>query len=260
MSSRTKRPSVPPERIEEAGLNALQTTRQVFYDGWLLRVSPGSAKRARSVSAHFGSTLPVAEKIAHCEDVYARCGLPMLFRLTPFSKPAGLADALRERGYVEFGTTLVQAVQVAQAPSEGPTARHATTRAVEVIDFVNAVVELRGSTEVQRDALIERLQASPLESHYVLVEERGRVVCTAQMAADGGVAGVFDVVTAPHARSRGHASRAVSRLLAWAWNHALGTVYLQVTADNAPAIAVYRKFGFETLYTYRYFGPPGECR
>ena len=35
-------------RIEEAGLNALQTQRQLFYDGWLLRVSPGKAKRARN--------------------------------------------------------------------------------------------------------------------------------------------------------------------------------------------------------------------
>ena len=43
-------------RVEEIGLNALQTQRQLFYDGWLLRVSPGKAKRARSVNAHFGST------------------------------------------------------------------------------------------------------------------------------------------------------------------------------------------------------------
>src|SRR5206468_1751271 len=35
-------------RIEEAGLNALQTQRQLFYDGWVLRVSPGKAKRGRS--------------------------------------------------------------------------------------------------------------------------------------------------------------------------------------------------------------------
>ena len=32
-------------RIEEAGLNAMQSQRQLFYDGWLLKVSPGAAKR-----------------------------------------------------------------------------------------------------------------------------------------------------------------------------------------------------------------------
>ena len=40
-------------RVEEAGLNALQTQRQLFYDGWLLRLSPGKARRARSVNRPF---------------------------------------------------------------------------------------------------------------------------------------------------------------------------------------------------------------
>ena len=252
--------TVSSQRIEEAGLNALQTQHQLFYDGWLLRVSPGSAKRARSVSPHFGSTLPLPDKIAHCEDVYARCGLPVLFRLTPFAQPEGLAQALRARGYVEFGTTLVQVLALAHPPSEIAVQRGVVTRAVDVVEFVNAVAELRGSTEVQRDALLERLAASPLESHYVIVEQKRQVVCTAQSAADVGIAGIFDVITAQHARGRGYASHAVARLLAWAWGHAMDAMYLQVTADNAPAIATYRKFGFSTLYTYSYFGRPGACR
>src|SRR4029450_6956348 len=49
-------------RVEEAGLNALQTQRQLFYDGWLLRLSPGTAKRARSVNPHFRSSLPLGGK------------------------------------------------------------------------------------------------------------------------------------------------------------------------------------------------------
>src|SRR5512141_3183507 len=89
-------------RIEEAGLNALQMPRQLFYDGWLLRLSPGSAKRGRSVNAHFGSTLPLEGKIGHCEDVYARHALPVLFRVTPFTQPPDLEAALAARGYVAF--------------------------------------------------------------------------------------------------------------------------------------------------------------
>ena len=88
---------IDARRIEEAGLNALQTQRQLFYDGWLLRVSPGSAKRARSVNAHFGSTLPLDEKIAHCERVYGERELPALFRITPFVHPADLEGALARR-------------------------------------------------------------------------------------------------------------------------------------------------------------------
>jgi len=87
-------PAVDPRRVEEAGLNALQTQRQLFYDGWLLRVSPGKAKRARSVNPHFESSLPLPEKIAYCERIYEERGLPALFRMTPFAQPRTLEAAL----------------------------------------------------------------------------------------------------------------------------------------------------------------------
>ena len=88
---------VAAARVEEAGLNALQTQRQLFSDGWLLRLSPGKARRARSVNAHFGSTLPLDAKIARCERLYAAHELPTLFRVTPFVQPPRLDDALVER-------------------------------------------------------------------------------------------------------------------------------------------------------------------
>ncbi len=106
---------VDAARIEEAGLNALQTRRQLFYDGWLLRVAPGKAKRARSVNAHFGSTLPLPAKIVHCEALYARHGLPALFRITPFVQPPELDAALAARGYAAFEATLVQALPLPSA-------------------------------------------------------------------------------------------------------------------------------------------------
>ena len=82
-------PHPDPVRIEEAGLNALQTQRQLFYDGWLLRISPGTAKRARSVNPNFGSSLPLPGKIAYCENIYAQHGLPTLFRMTPRRAASG---------------------------------------------------------------------------------------------------------------------------------------------------------------------------
>ena len=75
----------------------MHTRRQLLYDGWLLFLLAGKAKRGRSVNAHFGSTLPLADKIAHCEELYARHGLPTLFRITPFVQPANLDDRARAR-------------------------------------------------------------------------------------------------------------------------------------------------------------------
>jgi RimJ/RimL family protein N-acetyltransferase len=246
-------------RIEEAGLNAMQSQRQLFYDGWLLKVSPGTAKRARSVNPHFGSSLPLAGKIDHCEAVYARHGLPTLFRMTPFSRPPDLDRALAERGYEAFGETFVQVLALDRPPEPPECADDVTVEAPDTDAFVADVNELRNATPQQREAHRERLVNSPLDKRFAVVRAAGRVVCTAQVAIEGPLVGVFDVITAPDARGKGYATLACASLLSWAWQHGANAAYLQVSADNAPAIAAYRKFGFATAYTYHYRGRPGEC-
>jgi GNAT superfamily N-acetyltransferase len=246
-------------RVEEAGLNALQTQRQLFYDGWLLRLSPGTAKRARSVNPHFGSSLPLAEKIAYCENLYARQALPTLFRMTPMSRPADLDRVLADRGYETFGETLVQTLAMDRPPELPNRADEVAVEAPEIDAFVDAVDRLRRSTPGQREAHRERLVNSPLIKKHALVRAGDRVVCTAQVAVDGSLVGVFDVITAPDARGNGYATLACAWLLSWAWQHGANVAYLQVQADNAPAIAIYRKFGFATAYTYHYRGRPGQC-
>jgi GNAT superfamily N-acetyltransferase len=246
-------------RIEEAGLNALQTQRQLFYDGWLLRVSPGTAKRARSVNAHFGSSLPLPDKIAYCESVYARHALPTLFRMTPMSQPARLDSALAERGYQAFSETLVQTLRLDRPPELPDHADEVVVDAPDTDAFVDAVDRLRSSTPQQREAHRERLVNSPLMKRHATVRAAGRVVCAAQVVVEGPLVGVFDVITASDVRGNGYATLACASLLAWAWQHGANAAYLQVSADNAPAIGAYRKFGFTTAYKYHYRGRPGEC-
>ena len=258
-ASRTDALAIDPRRIEEAGLNAMQTQRQLFYDGWLLRLSAGKAKRARSVNAHFGSTLPLARKIGHCERIYAQQELAPLFRITPFDQPADLEAALAARGYHAFDETLVQAVRFERAPDIPDAPDEVGIAALGVDAFVETVGDLRGSTATQREAHRERLLHSPLEKRGVTVAVSGRVVCAAQVAIEGELVGVFDVTTADDARGRGYATLACASLLSWAWQHGANVAYFQVNADTAPAVAIYRKFGFVTVYTYHYRGPQGRC-
>jgi len=231
-------------RVEEAGLNALQTQRQLFYDGWLVRLSPGKAKRARSVNAHFGSTLPLAAKLEHCEALYAR----------------HLDGALAARGYEAFEETLVMAMPLAMAPVVPALAAGITLTDVDANGFVDVLGNLRRSPAQQREAQRERLVNSLLQSRMIAMRAGADIVCAAQIAIDGDQAGIFDVVTAESARGSGYATLACAALLAWASQQGARAAYLQVDANNAPAIAVYRKFGFATLYTYHYRGRPGDAR
>jgi GNAT superfamily N-acetyltransferase len=244
-------------RLEEVGLNALQTQRQLFYDGWLLRVSPGKAKRARSVNAHFTSSLPLAHKIEHCEKVYAARGFPVLFRITPFVQPPDLDAVLAARGYEAHETTLVQVMPLVQAP-DALQLPDVDVTSPSADAFADAVAALQHATPAQRDAYYERLVESPLATRALLAQGEEGVVGVGTVMLDDGLAGIFSMATAPEMRGRGVATALLGQLLAWAWDHGATHAYLQVDANNHRALAVYRRFGFVTAYTYHYRARPGE--
>ena len=257
MTARAKSGTPDLRRIEEAGFNALQTQRQLFYDGWLLRVAPGKARRARSVNAHFGSTLPLAQKIRYCERFYAERHLPVLFRITPFVQPADLGDALAAHGYEAFDPTLVQVARLATPPEPvDPTG--CEIAAPSDAEFADALAQLQDLSREGRDALFERMAASPLRTRALLAYADGAPVAAGTVMLEDGLAGVFSMATAPAMRRRGVATALLGRLLAWAWERNATHAYLQVDAQNAPALAVYRKFGFASAYTYHYCGRAGD--
>jgi GNAT superfamily N-acetyltransferase len=132
------------------------------------------------------------------------------------------------------------------------------TRALALPDYCAAVAAIRGSTDEQRIAHHARLANAAIGFHGAVVTHDGQPVASGQLAYEGDVAGLFDVVTTDSLRGRGYATALCTHLLSWAWSRGMRIVYLQVTADNAPALAVYRKFGFEPRYTYHYRCRPRE--
>jgi len=235
-------------RLEELGLNSSTPPGQLLYDGWLLRLLPGKAKRARSVNAVYPSTRPLDEKVAHCEDVYRARGLPPIFRVTPFSEPPMLDAALEARGYARRDETSVESAFI---ETPGPAAPPA---AMELAAWVDAVALLRGSPTHHRESHLARLASSPLPLRpLALTDERG-IVATGLTIVEGSHAGLFDIITREDARGRGYARRLVAALLAHA--HALGArhAYLQVQLDNEVARRLYASFGFVQRYTYWYRG------
>ena len=240
-------------RLEELSLNSSAPPGQLLYDGWLLRFSPGKAKRARSINAIYPSRLPIEEKVAYCERVYGERGLPAIFRLSVHTDPRGLDSLLAGLGYESFSPTEVHAAAIDPARLAG--VEVAAPRLEEWFDMVG---DLRGSPIEHRSAHLARLNALPLASCAVAVLESGAPVATGLAILEDGHVGLFDVVTREGERRRGHARTIVAALLRWGWEQGARQSYLQVEEGNAPAIALYRKFGFAPVYRYWYRGRPGE--
>jgi N-acetylglutamate synthase len=245
-------------RIEDAGLSASQPREQAIYDGWLLRYANGKAKRARSVNPIAAGDLPLEEKLAYCAEFYARQGVPLILRITPFSRSAGIDAALAALDYTAAEETRVMVAPLnrgASAPApEAPVAELARAEFGVVLAGLHGLDPVRAA--VERD----RFAHSVVDGLYLTVHEEGRAVACGCAVFDGALVGVYGMATAATHRGRGMATRLVAELLQRARGRGCATAYLQVDAVNTPARRVYAKFGFTDRYAYWYRSPPGKGR
>jgi GNAT superfamily N-acetyltransferase len=239
-------------RIEDAGLNASAPPQQLWLDGWIVRFSPGKAKRARCVNAVSPGRLPLADKLAQAEAVFRAAGLQMVVRITPFSQPAGLDETLAGLGLQAFDDTQVLAGDL---PTMSLAARIPLDSRLEpaaAADYAQVVGRLRGSPPMQQQAHAERLALSPVPYRGWILRRGDEVLACGQYAREGEFVGLYDIFTAPAARNQGLSQALCAELLRRAAAEGARTAYLQVDAANTPALAVYRKLGFAPGYSYHY--------
>jgi GNAT superfamily N-acetyltransferase len=249
-------------RVEEAGINASAPREQLWIDGWLVRFSPGRAKRARCIQAVASGRLAVAAKLQRCLPVYVGAGLRPYVRVTPFSEPSQLDQQLADIGMERIDDTrvMVTAMPVRAGASHAP-ARAADIRfeAADAATFARWIGAERGSSAVECRAQAERLRDAPVPHCAVLVvDPNGAAIAGGQVAVEGDLAGLYDIATTPAARNRGIAEALCRHLLAIAAGLGASTAYLQVDAGNDPARRVYRRLGFEDAYAYHYRTPPAH--
>lgn len=239
-------------RIEDASLNASAPPQQLWLDGWLVRFSPGKAKRARSVNAVAPGRLPIATKLAHAAAVFQQAGLPLVVRITPFSMPEGLDDTLASLGLQRFDDTLVMVGDLAAMDLQPTLPPDCQLQAAGPAEYATVVGGLRQSPAEQQRAHAERLAFSPVPYCGWLVRRAGDVIACGQYAREGTMVGLYDVFTAPAARNLGLARALCADLLRRAAAEGANTAYLQVDRANTPARAVYRRLGMADGYAYHY--------
>lgn len=245
-------------RIEDASLNASAPPQQRWMDGWLVRFSPGKAKRARCINAVAEGRMTLEQKLRLAAAVFDEAELPMVVRLTPFSRPAGLDDALAARGFTTMDDTRVMVCTELPA-SAPPLPDGCGWKALDPAAFAETVGVLRGSPPLQRQAHAERLGASPVRYHGfgITREADGAVLACGQFARESELVGLYDVFTDERARNQGLARVLCQRLLSLAASKGAMVGYLQVEADNTPARRAYTRLGFADGYTYHYRVAPG---
>lgn len=242
-------------RIEDAGLNASAPPQQRWLDGWLVRFSPGKAKRARCINAVAPGRMPVADKLALAREVYREAGLELVLRITPFSAPESLDAQLEALDMPRIDDTRVMVGPITDAMRSAPVLPGGLRwHAVDGAAYAEAVGRLRGSPASQIEAHAQRLAVSPVPYEGFVIQADGdpAPLACGQFAREADLVGLYDVYTAEAARGRGLASLLCTRLLSIAAGQGARTVYLQVEADNEPARRIYHRLGLADAYAYHY--------
>jgi ribosomal protein S18 acetylase RimI-like enzyme len=243
-------------RLEELSLNASGAFQSLVYDGWLLGYRRGPTKRLRCVNPFYPSRLPMQEKVEHCTRFYADAGLPAIFRLLPFSKPANLDVWLERAGWRAFEPTLVQRARIESLRL--PSTPLADVTIMPVPEWQEPAARLLDISPEVLVQSVERARAYPLPQAGAVLRRDGQVLACGLLKIEGEHAGLFALHTDAQHRGRGFGRAIVVALLAEAVRRHARVAYLQVTASNAAALALYRHFGFVTAYDYWYRARVGE--
>lgn len=241
-------------RIEETCFNAFPSLKQVLLGTWLMRFSEGLSRRANSINPLRAEYHDLAAAIATGPPLYRAQRLPTIFRVPSIVDPA-VDSELAARGYTAEGESCVLCGAIdslaAVADSE------VQLRASPDSEWLVAMAALQGHTEEQSAIYRRIVGAIAVPARFALLAIDSVPVALAYGALHDGLLCYESVITDPGRRRQGLGYRIIAALAAWARESGAESACLQVEAGNAPALALYHRFGLTTeLYRYHYRREP----
>lgn len=232
--------------LEWSGFRAWPALKTHIYDGWYLRFADGYSKRNNSINPMGAGTLNLAEKIAHCEEIYKQHGQSAHFRLTAASLPSELDNWLAQHGYQRWDETEVQICVLSQQQMSLDARFRWEPEPSEA--WIAAYCAMNSVSSRRQQALSRILEQIKPYTCYGWLGD----AAVGLGVLEGTRIGLFDIVVREDARGRGIGQALVNSLLAWGKERSANTAYLQVVATNTPAMRLYKKLGFQRHHRYWY--------
>ena len=217
---------------------------------WLVRRSEGYTMRANAVSILGREPgLDLEGRLSACTELYRENRLPLIVRESSLAADPALAAHLTGRGFSRFNETQVMVLDPLGGSSELPDQ-------LDLEQWLELYLRFEGGTkgnQLHHRAIINRI-ATPI--CLTVRYDTDDPVAVGLAVADGRWVGLFDIAADPARRYQGHGRRLVEGLLAWGRDQGAERAYLNVSADNVPAVALYERLGFREAYRYWYWMEP----
>lgn len=251
-------------RIEEANFNGFPSERTHLDGGWITRISPGNPAR-RVNSLNFlarDDDASLQERLARSRSLLEAAGEAFHLRWTPLA-PQGIADFCDAADWPAYGHADVWGLRLADSGNHEARLEGIGIAGEPLESWLAAFAAIGGTrAEAATPQAVGRLGASlaRISTPCALLVARsgtGEPVGTAVATLDRDLIGLYDVAVAPAMRRRGLGRALVAVCLSVGRDQGSAIAWLQVTAENTEARALYRSMGFVPLYSYHYRSPAG---
>ncbi|WP_168708509.1 GNAT family N-acetyltransferase [Hydrogenophaga sp. PAMC20947] len=244
-------PDLAVAEIERATLQVVVPDELIGLPGWLVPVFAGTVGRARSAVPlqHAPPELAVIDQVA---DHYRTRGFQPSFRLPDLPVFGPMQAALRARGFAprQPTLTLTGSVNTLLALHPGPPADIDSAA-----DAAWTGMFLGPGLDPEDGASRLLALARGLETQFFSLREGGQTLACGAAGLALGWLSVHGMRTALAHRGQGLAQRVLLAMAGEAHRRGIDRVFLQVDASNAPALALYRRAGFNLAWPYAYWQP-----
>ncbi len=248
-------PNLPQVRRLEAVSFRAWPAASVQYDGsWQIRLTGGHpSKRVNCVVALDRSdTRDIRLRLEKARRKFESYGREMVFRETPLA-PVAVMDVLRDDGWRRFDESMVMVLDLATL-AEHDVMDHLPSQ--DIGRFVDASLILQNEDAALKPALAELISNIKPPSGLFLVEApHNGPVAAVICVHDNDLTGLLQLAVGESHRRQGMGFELTYAALRWARLRGAKMAWLQVQADNAAAVSLYRKLGFQEAYRYCYWRP-----
>lgn len=239
-------------RLEAVGFRAWPASSAQYDGSWQIRLTGGHpSKRLNSVVPLDPSdTGNLDIRLERARRKFEAYGRPLTIRETPLM-PLELREHLEASGWSVFEEVLVMTCNLEKLDLPD-TMDHLPGH--DIGRFVEAYIKITEADPALRAALAEIISSIKPTVGLFLKEEvenepQAAVICV----QDNDLAGIMSLAVAAAGRRQGHGAEILAAALRWARVRSARTAWLQVVATNAPALALYDRFGFTEAYRHRYW-------